>query len=757
MNAKTFANLLKSFSDNPLDSTLIDKGDFLVQVNDNVIQGSISIQEGDVYVTENGVRESAPRWISTRLGRLPQLADRLLERLDASDCFIGPAGRFQDTLERTASDDHDVLVEDAIATLTSALERPPAGVSSVIYLTSDAGEGKTTLINRLAHVQALRYKNKEASWMVLPIALGGRPFLRYDDIIIGALANRFRFTGLNMESLVELCKLGFIVLAFDGFEEMFIENSAGEASTALGRLVSLLDGNGAVLVAARKAFFEFKGLRAQSRVYEAFQSAPAVFCRLELSRWDKSRFVRYASLRRLAAPESMYEDLCAIVGPEHPLLTRAVLIKKVCDIATSDDGRQALLERIRSDPDDHFKQVIGVIVQREATEKWTARTGDAAVPLLSENEHYDLLAAIALEMWQSGTEMLSAEVVDFAADLFAESVGKDSFLRTQIIQRVKQHPLLKATADGKYEFDHIEFYHHSLGRAIGSLLALQGRPRDIRHALQIGLLPDFAVEICAKHLKTTGISLSSIVESLTKSVGADPRMSLARENSSALTLACIQLFPGEHCIVEDGIFGPDKLMGAACTFITFERCYFHRTDLRATKMSRCIFRNCEFSGIGLDGDPHIEDTTMEDCRIEWARLSETTFYDPERVEGILKQFGFSLTASTEPPTASNAGLTAMNRSVDPEMQIIQRVVRLFSRTTGVSESLIRLKLGNRGKVFCDDMLPDLLKSGVLREAKWQGSGHDRRFALGGSLEDVEKWLNESEGSYTHFLTAARGK
>jgi|688.fasta_scaffold95856_2 hypothetical protein len=755
MNAKTFASLLKAFSDNPIDSTLVDRGEFLVQVNDNIVQGTITQREGEVYVTENGVCESAGRWVSTRLGRLPQLADRLLERLEVPDCFVVAAGHFQDTLERVADDDDDGAVDDAIATLQSALDRPPAGVSSVVYVTSDAGEGKTTLINRLAQVQALRYKNKEASWLVLPVALGGRPFLRYDDIIIGALANRFRFTGLNMESLVELCKLGFIVLAFDGFEEMFIENSAGEANTALGKLVGLLEGNGAVVVAARKAFFEFKGLRAQSRVYESFQAVPAVFSRLELSRWDKNRFVTYAKLRHISAPEEMYEDLRAVVDEDHPLLTRAVLIKKVCDIAQSDAGRRALLERIRTDANDHFKQVIGVIVQREASEKWTARTGDAAVPLLTENEHYDLLAAIALEMWQSGTESLSGEVVDFTADLFSESVSKDSFLRTQILQRVKQHPLLKVTGDGKYEFDHVEFYHHSLGRALASLIASQGRPRDIRHALQIAQLPDFAIEICAKHLKTTNVSLSHVVELLNRAVGAEARMSIARENASALTLACIQLNPGEQCTVMEGIFGPDKLMGVACERVTFARCYFHRTDMRATSLRQCKFQDCEFSGIGLDGDPEVADTTIENCRIEWVRLGDTTFYDPERINPILARFGFSIASQEMPVIKPATDPTIINRAVDTEMQVVHRLVRLFSRTTGASESLLRLKLGNRGNIFCEEMLPELLKAGLLREVAWHGGGQDRRFALASSLEDIEKWLNECDGSYEQFLAAAR--
>jgi hypothetical protein len=756
MNAKTFLSILRAFADHPVDSALFEKGQFLVQVNDSLLQGVLTVREGDAYVTENDVTESAPRWIGRRLGRLPQLAERLIERLDVPKNFIDPAGQFLDTLDRTGESQDDRLVGSAVSTLTEALTNPVAGVSTVVYLTSDAGEGKTTLINKLALSQAQRYKKKECSWLVLPVALGGRPFLRYDDIVIGALANRFRFSGLNMESLVELCKLGFVVLAFDGFEEMFIENSAGEASTALGKLVGLMDGNGAIVVAARKAFFEFKGLRSQSRVYESFQSAPVMFSRLELSRWDESRFVKYAVDQGVPDAQRVYDELCALVGEEHPLLTRAVLIKKVCDIASTIDGRCELLDRIRSDASDHFKQVVGVIVQREAREKWTTRTGDASSPLLTEDEHYDLLAAIALEMWQSGAESLLGEVVDFTADLFAESKGKDSFLRYQVVQRVKQHPLLKAAPDGKYEFDHVEFFHHSLGRALATMISGGVPARDVRHVLHIGPIPDFALETCAKYLKSTGVTLKQVVEVAQRAIGGDPRMSVARENMSGLLLDCIRLNPDEPCTVKEGLFGPDKLRAAFCKGITFDHCYFHRTDLEAARLEACSFLQCDFNGLCLDGEPQVMNTIMKDCKVEWARVGDSTFYEPDRLDALLSRFGFRIERSDGASvTISSDPLAQIGKPSDPEMAVVERVVRLFSRTTGASESLLRLKLGNRGNRFCDEVLPELLRHGVLREVPWHGGGQDRRYSLNRSLEDIERWLNESEGCYATFLARAQ--
>ena len=80
--------------------------------------------------------------------------------------------------------------------------------------------------------------------------LGGRPFLRFDDVVIGELVNRFRFQFFYYDAFIELVKMGVLVPAFDGFEEMFIESGSGEALSALGNLMNTLESSGSVLISA---------------------------------------------------------------------------------------------------------------------------------------------------------------------------------------------------------------------------------------------------------------------------------------------------------------------------------------------------------------------------------------------------------------------------------------------------------------------------------------------------------------------------
>ena len=100
--------------------------------------------------------------------------------------------------------------------------------------------------------------------------------MRFDDVIIGALVNRLRFPMLYYEAFIELVKMGAVVPALDGFEEMFVEGSAGDAISALGNLVNTLQSSGTVLIAARKAYFEYRSLRGNTALRFSRQSISGI-------------------------------------------------------------------------------------------------------------------------------------------------------------------------------------------------------------------------------------------------------------------------------------------------------------------------------------------------------------------------------------------------------------------------------------------------------------------------------------------------
>ena len=410
MNSSRY--LSRSRTARPISIAIGNK--LLVEIRDEIIEADLSFHEGDLYVTEYDIKMKAERWIVQRVARLPLLADRILTHILPEPYFIEPAGRLMDRLDR-APDDEDTIVEDVADRVLGLLHERPAGTATGLYLTSDAGEGKTTLIRHLARVQAEKYKRKDTYWLLVPISLGGRTLLRFDDVIIGTLTNTLRFPFLYYEAFVKLVKMGFVVPALDGFEEMFVESPAGDARSAIGSLMKMLDSSGTVLIAARRAYFEYKSLNVQAPLYESFGDRSADFVRLALQRWDQTRFIRYAQLRGVTDNVALFEEVAGRFGTGHPFLTRAVLVERLVDIAADGADWKVLLDSIDAHSEDYFGDFVRAIVTRESY-KWVDKAGDPPRPLLDVDQHYELLAQIALEMWSNETAILKADVIDLEAE-----------------------------------------------------------------------------------------------------------------------------------------------------------------------------------------------------------------------------------------------------------------------------------------------------------------------------------------------------
>lgn len=473
------------------------------------------------------------------------MAERICSHDESPEHFIVPSGRRLGHGEFASDAAGSPGAEtgpgewktDIVAAMADALGTKIPGSTSVWYLTSDAGEGKTSLINHLAVEQARAYKQKKTDWLLVPIPLGGRTFLRFDDVVVAALANRLRFQLLYYDAFLELVRLGVIVPAFDGFEEMIIEGSSGEAVSALGQLVNNLDSAGAVLVAARKAYFEYLSLRSQARLFDAIGRNDVAFGRLSLARWNKTHFAEYGRKRGLNRPDALYEKVAGSLGPEHPLLTRAVLVRRLVDVAREDGSEiSGLLGRIGQRPQDYFLEFVSAVVEREARVKWMDKSGEPQQPLLTVDEHHRLLSMVAHEMWLSSTDDLKTDEVDFVAEMFTEEEGKGPAVARQIRERLKQHALLIRTrGDRGLGFDHDDFRLFYLGIALGHAL-VKHDDSAVKAILEVTTLPRVAVDqaaACAHREGEAGSALTLLQKLATPQLPA----SFVRENCGALTAA----------------------------------------------------------------------------------------------------------------------------------------------------------------------------------------------------------------------------
>ncbi len=752
MKTDDFRRALTTFADTPADVDL-KKGTLVIQIGEDLIEAQVSIREGGIVVTENGQSLPAATWLIRRVARLPLLADRILAHIPQETTFVSPDGDMLDVIDESP-DDSNRYINDAPTALLAVLDRRPAGSASVVYLTSDAGEGKTTVISYLARLQAERYKQKQTDWLLVPVSLGGRTFMRFDDVIVGALMNRFRFNLLFYDAFLELVRLGAVIPALDGFEEMFVEGTAGDAMSALGNLMQAMQSTGSVLIAARKAYFEYKDLRAQTRLFDSLGGQSVTFSRVALRRWDKSRFLSYAEKRGIHDGQAIYEDVSAQLAPDHPLLSRAVLVRRLLDIATSSGDRTELLHNITRDPADYFRQFIGSIIQREANEKWIDKVGEPAQPLISEAEHYELLASLAFEMWSSGTENLPADVVAFVAEMFADGKKKNKVVCHQVIERIKQHALIVSSGAGRFSFDHPEFYHFFLGDAIAQMV-LRADVTGLRHAFREAVLPALAMETAARTVAKSGRNMAEIINIVNQVFDNEGRMSLVRENMSGIVVLLLDIAQVGDCTVAGCTFPADALKGRHFSNLGFANCHFQRTSLEKSRLQKVTFGRCEFEGIELNAAESIENVSLVDCIIRSAVAlgGDTSIFAPGSIVAAIEQAGMTVTV-TNATEATPAAPTPP--PVDESIKAIERLLRAFMRSpSGLNENTIRQRLGTHSAVFFSDILPRMQKAELIEEVEYRGRDTQQRFRLRARLDAITNALERCDGDFERFMELAK--
>lgn len=755
MDISEFARVLRCFSDDPGDID-IRLGKLVAQIRDELLDVTLAYSGGEersLVVTENGVTHGARTWLLTRIAKVGQLADRIVAttsvpaEVASRAPFIEPSGRFVPDLSQAQESNSDAFVANAVEALINKATNQLPGATSVLYLTSDAGEGKTTAINRAANLQAQRYKARQTASLIVPIPLSGRTFLTFDDAVIAALVNKLRFSYFYFDGFIQLVRMGVLIPAFDGYEEMLVEGSKGEAVSALGNLVQNLESSGTVIVAARKAFFEYLSFKTQAKLLDAIGDRSASFSRLALMRWTAEQFCEYGRLRGVHEPKEIHSVVAARLGADHPILTRAVLVRRLYDVISGGVDRQELAKLLGANPHDYFFTFVDAIVRREASEKWIARvTGDISEPLLQPGEHHVLLAQIAQEMWMSSTTSLRHDVLDVIVDLFAENARKPAVAIRQIKERLKQHSLLAVDASRgqALAFDHEDFQRFYLGESLGMLLA-KLTAGEIQSFLSVNVVPNATAEQAVQYLIRSKSDLNGALALLQSINEGEAAFSFCKENCAALTVRLVEYLgvPKERLRFRKMYFSAGALSGRTLRNLCFENCQFQPTSIEKSSLRDVEFRNCEFERLEIDRDNTLSQCVLVDCAVQSLIVhpDEEHYFDPAVIVRELRRSGATVSdASVAPDTGI--------RESDDRVRMTERFLRSFLRSTHIDEDMIRLRVGKAfAPRFMADVLPALLEQGVLEEVPWRGRGVQRRFKLGVAMSAVNTALERCNGDF----------
>lgn len=584
MTTADFERALRSFVDDASELNVPD-GRIRVEIRNEVVEANLDNSSGLPHVIEDGDCVPAARWLTRRVVRLQLLADRILSHVEAEPLFVDPSGRMLDRSGSVPTGEEQQI--DRVSEMLLRSLKGSDEATTVHYLTSGPGGGMTTLINMTARRQALKFKRKEADWLLLPISLRKRSFLNFDEIVLVELANRLHFHLPYYDAVIELTKMGVVVPALDGFEDMLIGRSVGGATSALGHLIHDLDSRGSLLVAARKAHFEYSDLETQAKLVQPLSEHRVKYVRTEISPWSRRQFVDYAQRRGLHGGRPIHAGVEGCVGADHPLLTRPVMVSRVLDAAGNGllDG---LLTKWRDDPGDYFRHIVHSIVARGA---W-------AGSMFTVDEHHRLLASIAKEMWLTSTNLFRRDYLESIAQEFALGCGKNWDAICQLRTEITQHPLIAAQGQ-RYAFVHDDFRRHYLGEALGPVLV---SPSDGREGLvefmHKGVLSSRAADSAVDAAKRQGVDMRSVLGLLQGLAVCAPRMSYTLENAGALALRCLELIYDQAVVeLSSFVFPEDGLMGRRLEAVSFRECRFHGTSLRGAQIGGCRFTDCTMLGL----------------------------------------------------------------------------------------------------------------------------------------------------------------
>lgn len=745
MTVKEFERVLRTFADD-VSGLDVERGVVMVQIRDEIVKASLKESPGQVYVVEDGDRVPAAIWITRRIARIPLLADRILDHVDDEPYYVGPSGQIRDRIN-AAPDGADQDVSKVDATVLEHL-KGTTGTTTVHYLTSDAGEGKTTVINWMAREQARRFKRKEADWLLLPIRLAGRAFLSFDDIVVAELANKLRFQFFYYDAFLELVKMRIIVPAFDGFEEMFVERSSEEAISALRNLIQDLESQGSVLVAARKAAFEYQNLEAQAKLFDAIQDRSVEYARTRLDRWSRDQFLAYTTKRSISDGRHVYDKIENRMGSKHPLLTRAVLVKKLVDVA-EEGATDDLLTRLDRDPDDYFHSFVESIVHREAQEKWIDRSGSPRQPLLSVDEHHLLLAEIAKEMWFTSRDSLRRDYVELVAELFAAERSKRPDVVDQVTRRITQHSMLAAQGM-LYCFDHEDFQRFYLGEAIAETLVSSRNLRlDLDEYLRKGPVSTLAADSVVNAARRKTVDLRRFLETLRRLVARAHPSSYVVENAGALAVRVLEVLGNSSPVELSGfVFPQDGLKGRQFGTVQFRDCQFQSTSLDGARLDGCRFVDCTMHGLEWSKGFAAGGAVVQGGNVASVDIGDegNGIYAPVAVWRAMRGVGFQV---EEPTGGPGECLVEPNG----DTQLAERAFRVFLSATHVGEDVFKIKCGQQATRFFKHVLPKMLDAGVLAEVA--GVRQHRRFKLQVPMRAIAAALPARVKTLDELLTSIR--
>jgi len=730
---------IAAFADSD-QGVLIHKETVVFQRDGNAYECKLRERAGAVEVDYRGNQIPYIKFLSEELGRLPILAQAIKEKRKDVEFYIDTKANVTDDVGKSTTH------QSAASLLYSECESKPVGETKLVFLTADAGEGKTAVLRHLTRRIADRYLAHQTGMLLLHVDTQGRSFVRLEELVARDLG-QLRISGLFYSGVIRLIRRGLLAIAIDGFDELLAEVGSAEAYSGLGAFLHQLGGKGVVIAAARSAYFEAENYAAQSRLLSSLPDTLVSVHQVTLLKWGEQETVGYFKTYRgeggqaISRPLDLYAELASRLGATHPVLQRPFLVQRLAAIlSTTSMDLDSISNEVGPSGLKVVPNVIQAFLRREVDEKWRDRNGQ---PYLTLGQHMHLLAAVADEMWIQGKNSLGIEIVQLVCETILDEIKIAPDRRVQVIERVKAHALLPPSELSPREltFDHEEFLNYFLAVRLAELLK-DGNAFGLQRFCERHTLPAI---VGAWTMVITDLSpegAASILERLNLMTRTEVRSTYLKQNAGLLAAKMTPLVashPPSSLTLDSMYFEGEEWKDSGVERVEFQKCTFINIDLRGATFKDCRFVECQIDGLAFDTKTRLPGTIFDLAsqvigvfQFQEDGSSLLRNYVPEHCIAILQGLGADFVAPERPKKR------AVKAIPDDKRQALEAFFRIFSRNSGATEQVMHLKLGTRLPLFQRALQPLLLRHNVIRFTEYRGQGQQHRFELNYPLDLILK-------------------
>lgn len=689
---------------------------------------SIEEIEGKVYVVYNTNRIPYKTFLAKTLGRLDLMASKIVNtyKEEGNKVYVDAMGTYYCSGKKYDGEAEKLLKEEC--------SDEGKYDTRLCFVTADAGHGKTVLLRHYQYKNALDYCKGNSKQIFWHIDLHGRNLVLLNEAMMFEIGN-LRLSGLYYNSILTLIKNDLLVLAIDGFDELGAEIGGEKVLGSLANLVTELDGQGTIVAASRRTFFDSQDYVKRSKIIGSKMTVECQFDEIKLHNWSENECVQYMSYYcDKEDAQTEYKEMEQLLGCSdgHPIIERPFLFTKLFNYAYESKPSQKPSAFLKNGGGryDSVNMVIEEFIKREV-KKWTSYDKISGSPYLNFNQHVEILMEIANEMWISQKDYVHVDTMAYLTTMYLDSWGIDKSLWMNVTRMIESHAfLIVVEGDDAYrKFDHEEFRDYFLARQLLKLLdksIREGSTTSVRNFLYKSQLQESVARYLYHMLdKHNGMSYCNL---LLKMMKDEWRPSYLQTNVGVL----LPYLLNNLCNNEKVEIGGN---------LTFTSMIFENKTLQNVKLQNCNFLNISFKNTSLT-NVEFADSTFSDIRF-WVKsdnvFSNVTIDKGCKIGMVTQIFDDEDDADSEySPISINSSLKSMGISRGYEVNMVheeQHRRSNFSKTvrrfiTKFRRCTCQYEINLSGdqeyyslsqSVIEEEVIPLLMKYEIIREIQTKNS------------------------------------